>query len=69
MPVGDYSANVHFNGPDELVVDAGGKLTVKAGSTVTGLDAAAQNAIKIKSQIAALTAASTAADIVAALKA
>ncbi|MBB6299910.1 hypothetical protein [Rhizobium leucaenae] len=69
MPVGDYSANVHFNGPDELVVDVGGKLTIKAGSTVTGLDATAQNAIKIKSQIAALSAASTAADIVAALKA
>lgn len=39
MTVGQYSANVHFNGPDELVIDDGGKLTVKAGGTVTGVTA------------------------------
>lgn len=69
MPVGDYSANVHFKGPDELVIDVGGKLTIISGATVTGLDTVITAAIKNKTQIAALTSGSTAADIVAALKA
>ncbi len=69
MPAGEYSANVHFKGPDELVIDVGGKLTIISGATVTGLDSVVTAAIKNKAQIAALTPSSTAADIVAALKA
>ena len=50
---------------------AGAKVALVANGVVQGgyTDAAARNAIKTKTQIAALTAASTAADIVAALKA
>ncbi|MBB4242383.1 MULTISPECIES: hypothetical protein [Rhizobium] len=69
MPVGNYSANVHFNGPDELVIDVGGKLTIVNGAQITGLDSVVTAAIKNKAQVQALTPSSTAADIVAALKA
>lgn len=76
-----YSANVYKPDADTLVIGAGGKLKVEAGGAVEGLaavateytDVRARNAVKTKTQVAALVSPSAdyanLAEVTAAIKA